>query len=131
MGRTRTELCTEIASIIGLGNDDLAAEDLAKIDKVINGVVQSLAARDVYGVSNYGSLGPSGGDIEDVIFEDLAICCAPAAARRFDDRDPSYAGAAVSAEDRMKLVAAPPRIRRELRIDPALLPSRRGYYSGR
>jgi len=125
MGKTRSELIGKVLSNLGLGNDTPAAEDMAKVDRVINDVCVSLRLRRVYTVSNPGSVGPAGGDIRPEEFQQLAAIVTAAVAQEFDDADTKYVALASQAEEELKLIASPSRTRRHLRIDPALLPHRR------
>jgi hypothetical protein len=130
MGKTRAQLIAKVLSNLGLGNDTPAAEDVAKVDRVVDDVCRSLSARNIYTFAYPGSLGPTGGDIEPEAFQELAHCVGAAVAPEFDDTDPKYEGYATRAESRLETVAAPSRTRRTLRIDPALTTRRYGYYNG-
>lgn len=130
MGKTRAQLIAKVLSNLGLGNDTPAAEDTAKVDRVVDDVCASLRLRRIYTVSDPGSMGPTGGDIQPEEFQQLAAIVTSVVAQEFDDADPKYIALASQAEDELKVIASPSRTRRHLRIDPALLPARRGWYGG-
>jgi hypothetical protein len=131
MSRTRAQLISRVLSNLGLGNDTPAAEDVAKVDPVVDDVVKSLSLRSVYTVPDPGSLGPTGGNIDPAIFQDLALLVTAAAAPQFDDADPKWQGLVLQSEDNIRVMAAPSRTRRTLRVDAALIGHwPRGYYRG-
>jgi hypothetical protein len=131
MSKSRAQLISKVLSNLGLGNDTPAAEDVAKVDAIVDDIVVSLSRRTIYTVSDPGVLGPSGGNIEPEIFQELAAIVAAAAAPEFDDTDPKYEVLASRAESRMETVAAPSRTLRTARLDAAVLtPRRGGFYNG-
>lgn len=130
MGKSRAQLIAKVLSNLGLGNDTPAAEDVAKVDRVVDDVCASLRRRRVYTIADPGRIGPTGGDVHPEEFQQLAAIVTAAAAQEFDDADARYLTLASQAEEELRVTASPSRTRRHLRIDPAVLPARRGYYGG-
>lgn len=131
---TRQDVITQVmANLRKLGNDTAPQdEDNGKVDGVFDACVDSLSARNIYTVSDPGTLGPTGGAIEAAAHLDLALCVAWAAAPRFNMAgNQTLAALAAQAESNLELIAAPPRTLRGLRIESGLLPAqRRGTYTG-
>jgi hypothetical protein len=130
MGKSRAQLIAKVLSNLGLGNDTPAADDTAKVDRVVDDVCASLRMRRVYTVADPGTTGPSGGDIQPEEFQQLAAIITSAVAQEFDDADTRYLAPATQAEEELKVIASPSRTQRLLRVDPAVLPARRGFYGG-
>jgi hypothetical protein len=101
-------------------------EDVQKVDRLVDGAVAKLAALDIYYVQDPGTLGPSDGAIEDEAFLPLADYIA-----QFHlIADARIQALAQIAEGDLRTIAAPARTLRTLRVDPALLTTRRGTYRG-
>lgn len=134
MNKTRADLIKQVIINLGkLGNDEPSSEDSDKVDRVIDPTVSSLGARNIYTVNDAGVEGTEEvGSIEPEIFLELADCVALAAAPAFNmEGDAKLIALAARAENRLEIIAAPPRTRRTLKIERALrTPRRGGYYNG-
>jgi len=133
MTYTRVEAIEQTLDNLGkTGNGEVSDEDQQKVDKILDGVAADLSARDIFTLSDIGLRGPTGGAIETEVF--LAFCnvLAWAAAPLFGlANDQSLLALALQAEDKMKIVGAPPRTLRVLKIEAGLRPQRRfGTYTG-
>lgn len=102
-----------------------SAEDVAKVDRIIDPVFAQLAARDVIYVPDGGAEGPSGGEIDPACFLQLAHIVAHRCAGSFGQAsDPALAALAGVAEDELRDVGRPASTRKTLSIDRALRSTR-------
>jgi hypothetical protein len=98
-----------------------AAEDVAKVDRIIDPVFAQLAARDVTYVPDGGVEGPSGGAIDPACFLQLAHIVAHRCAGSFAQAsDPALAALASIAEDELGEIGRPASTRKTLSVDRAL-----------
>lgn len=127
MSKTRAELINQVLDRLQILVYGQAAsdQDVQKVDRLVDGAVAQLAKLDIYYVQDAGSLGPVDGEIEDEIFLPLADYIAQFHLLA----DARMQALAAIAEENLRIIGAPSRTLRTLRIDPALL-SRRGYYWG-
>lgn len=128
MSKTRAEVINQVLDrlqilVYGQSPSD---EDIQKVDRLFDGAVAQLNSLDIYYVSDPGTLGPSDGAIEDEAFLPLADYIAQFHLLA----DTRQQALAQIAEENLRILAAPPRTRRTLRVDPALTPRRYGYYRG-
>lgn len=117
MSRTRADLVADILSALGVtdsGADDLADEDVAKVDPRLDGIMAELAMQDIVQVSDLD-------DIPDEVFEHVVAICAFKCSKHFglptDER-------AVLAQERDE---AERRLRR-MQPEPATYVPMRGEY---
>lgn len=128
MSKTRAELIDQALirlQILVVGQSP-SAEDVQKMDGLVDAACARLAALGIYYVSDPGEVGPTGGSIEDEAF--LAIADYVASFHLVADE--RMQALAILAEDVLRKLAAPPRTLRTLRVDPALTPRRVGIYRG-
>jgi hypothetical protein len=128
MSKTRAQLINQILDrlqilVYGQAPSD---QDVQKVDLIVDGAVAKLSALDIYDVKDAGSLGPSGGSIEDQEFLPLADYIASFHLLA----DTRIQALATIAESELRILAAPSRTLRVLRIDPALQARRIGAYRG-
>lgn len=128
--KTRADVVEQTLSVLGArGNGAIPAHSSDKIDVVIDAVGGQLSALDIYTFDDLGSLGPTDGAIPAEAFFDFCNCCALAAAPAFGmQQDQRLLALDARSRDNLKIMAAPPRTRKTLRIENALLPRRYGYY---
>jgi hypothetical protein len=127
--QTRQQLIDAVARVLGLLplGQTLSAEDYADLDAQIDPAIAELLRRNVYRASNTQSF-------PDEIVPALADCIAVVCASQ--NEVSQLRGTPVEtfrtlAEDRLRVITAPPRTFRTLRIDPALTQSSRdrwGHY---
>lgn len=130
MYRTRKDIIDKVLYILGVADGYVSAEDSEKVDRNIDGARSTLSGLDIVDVGDVGSLGPVGGQMYEAFFEPFCAFLAEIVAPEFGaDVSPSVAARAEMAKATLKTLAAPPRTRRTLRIDPALT-RRRSYYNG-
>lgn len=128
MSKTRSELINQVLDrlqilVYGQSPSD---EDVQKVDRILDGAVAQLARFDIYYVQDPGELGPSDGAIEDEAF----LALADYVAQFHLLADARIQALAMVAEGNLRLLAAPARTLKTLRVDPALRPRRYGYYRG-
>lgn len=133
MSKTRAELINQC--LINLGviaqGQSISPEEVDKMDGVIDPALSQLAALEIYYVQDAGTLGPTDGAIEDSAFLAVADYVANAACAAFNlPADTKMQALAQIAEGKLRTIGAPPRTLRTLRVDPALLTRRFGYYRG-
>lgn len=132
MSKDRAQLINQ--SLVNLGivaeGQSVSAEDIDKMDTIVDPALNELTDLDIYYVSDAGSLGPTGGDFEDSAFLSLAAYVANAACAAFNlPADQKMITLSQMAEQKLVTLSRPARTLRTLRIDPALQ-SRRGWYRG-
>jgi len=121
--KTRKELIDQVLGnlhVLALGQvpDD---EMVLLVDGVIDGAAAILEQDEITYFNDLGQEGPTGGAIEPWQFLPFADVVASAAAPRFHlAGDPQLFTLAERAKDLLKTLGRPPRVRRELRVDPAL-----------
>lgn len=128
MSKTRAELIDQALSrldILVYGQSP-SAEDVQKMDGLIDPACAQLASLDIYYVSDPGELGPTGGSIDDEAF----LALADYVASYHLVADERMQALAMIAEGTLRKLAAPPRTLRTLRVDPALTPRRFSIYRG-
>jgi hypothetical protein len=128
MSKSRAELINQVLDRLNIlvWGQAPSDEDVQKVDRLVDGAVAKLAALDIYYVQDPGTLGPSDGAIEDEAFLPLADYIA-----QFHlIADARIQALAQIAEGDLRTIAAPARTLRTLRVDPALLTTRRGTYRG-
>lgn len=128
MSKSRAELINQILDrlqilVYGQAPSD---QDVQKVDRIVDTGVAMLSALDIYYVQDAGSLGPADGAIEDEAFLPLADYVAQFHLLA----DARIQALASIAEENLRILAAPSRTLRVLRIDPALVPIRIGFYRG-
>ena len=102
-----------------------SAEDVAKVDRIIDPVFAQLAARDITYVPDGGEEGPGGGAIDPASFLQLAHIVAHRCAGSFGQAsDPTLAALACVAEYERGESGGPASTRRTLCVDRALGPMR-------
>lgn len=133
MPKTRAELINQ--ALVNLGiiatGQAVSAEDVQKMDTIVDPALAELAALDIYYTQDAGEIGPSDGAIEDSAYLSLAAYVANAACAAFNlPADEKLLALALLAEKKLITLAAPARTLRTLRTDPALQTRRIGYYRG-
>lgn len=128
MSKSRAELINQILDrlqilVYGQAPSD---QDVQKADLLVDGAVSQLAALDIYYVQDAGSLGPADGAIEDEAF----LALADYIAQFHLLADARIQALAILAESNLRILAAPARTLRTLRVDPSLTPRRIGNYRG-
>lgn len=132
MTYTRAQLVNQ--ALIDLGviaeGQSVSDNDMSKMDAFVDAAMAELADLDIYYVSDYGQLGPTGGAIEPSAYLSLALYLANAATSAFN----MPADAKMVAEEQMAIaklrtLSRPPRAQARLRTDPALRGSNRGVYA--
>ncbi|EJW11249.1 hypothetical protein A33M_3327 [Rhodovulum sp. PH10] len=95
------------------------AEDVDRLDRLVDAVMADLAARDVAWVPYPGELGPLGGEIDPAQFLYLAAILADAGKGAFGvAADASIYVLRQQAEEALRTIGRPPETRRTLRTDP-------------
>lgn len=128
MSKSRAELINQILDrlqILVYGQAP-SAQDVQKVDLIIDGAVAQLSALDIFTVQDPGSLGPVDGAIEDEAFLPLADYIASFHLLA----DARIQALATIAESNLRILAAPARTLKFLKIDPALRNRRFGIYRG-
>lgn len=125
MYRTRSEIIWKVLAILGKADGFVSAEDSSKVDRNIDGAVQTLSGLGIVDVGDVGQPGPDGGAMDPAFFEPFCSYLADIVSVEFDMPQDIYAARAEAAKATLRTLAAPLRTRRTLRIDPALLPTRR------
>lgn len=128
MSKTRAELINQILDrlqILVYGQTP-SDQDVQKVDLLVDTAIAQLAALDIYYVQDPGTLGPLDGAIEDEAF----LALADYIAQFHLIADARIQALAMAAEEDLRIIAAPARTLRTLRVDPALTPRRLGYYRG-
>lgn len=132
MSKTRLELITQ--ALVNLGiiatGQTIAAEDVQKMDTIIDPAMAELNDLEIYYVSDAGDAGPSGGDFADSAFLSLAAYVANAACAAFNlPSDAKMKALAFEAESKLITLNAPAAALSRLKVDPALA-RRRPIYRG-
>lgn len=120
---TRRQLIDQVLENLGVlaAGDTPAAEDVAKVDRLIDPVLADLQSRAVAYVNDAGTLGPSGGAIDAAQYLHLAKVIADEAKAGWGlAGDPSYYVLRQQAEELLRVIGRPPQTRRTLRTDPFL-----------
>ena len=130
MSKTREQLINQ--SLLNLGviaeGQSISTEDMNKMDGIVDPAIAQLSALDVYYVSDPGALGPSGGEIPDEAFLSIAKYIANEACSAFNlPADQKMQAMAVDAVDKLRIITAPTRTLRYLKVDPAVRRVRRWY----
>jgi hypothetical protein len=134
MSKTRVDLINQALTNLGIlaQGQSPEAENIAKMDAIVDPALSELAGLDVYYAQDAGEAGPSGGAIEDSAFLSIADYLANRACSAFNlPADTKMQALSQIAEDKLRTLAAPSRTLRTLRTDPALQPRRiGGWYRG-
>lgn len=128
MSKTRAELVNQCLINLGViaASQSVSAEDVQKMDTIVDPAIAELQDLDIYYVQDPGSIGPIDGAIEDSAFLSIAAYIANAACAAFNlPADTKMMALAQQAEQKLIRLAAPSRTLRTLRVDPAVLPYRR------
>lgn len=128
MSKTRAELINHVLDrlqilVYGQAPSD---QDVQKVDLLVDTGISQLAALDIYYVQDAGSLGPADGAIEDEAF----LALADYIAQFHLLADARMQALALLAESNLRILAAPVRTLRVLKIDPALTSRRLGSFRG-
>lgn len=130
MYRTRDDIIWKVLAILGKADGYVSAEDSQKVDRNIDGAVSTLSGLGIVDVGDVGELGPNGGQMEPAFFEPFCAYLANIVSVEFDMPHDVYAARAEAAKATLRTLAAPPRTRRTLRLDPAVRSYQRSYYDG-
>jgi hypothetical protein len=134
MSKTRADLINQ--ALINLGilaqGQSAEAENIQKMDAIVDPALAELAGLGIYYTQDAGELGPADGAIEDSAFLSTADYLANRACAAFNlAADTKMQALAQIAEDKLRTLSAPSRTLRTLRTDPALQPRRiGGWYRG-
>lgn len=123
MSYTRAQLVTQALDYLGVIAEGQAPSDgdASKMDGYVNAAMQMLTALQIYYVSDFGQLGPTGGNIEEGAFLPLSAYLAFTAAQGFSQPlDASMIALEQWTVATLRTIGAPPRARAKLRVDPAL-----------
>lgn len=128
MSKSRAELINQILDrlqilVYGQAPSD---QDVQKCDRIVDTGVAQLSKLDIYYVQDPGSLGPLDGAIEDEAF----LALADYLAQFHLLADARIQALASIAEENLRILAAPSRTLRVLRVDPALRANRPWYRGG-
>lgn len=120
---TRRELIDQVLAnlkVLAEGQTP-SAEEVEKVDKMIDPTIALLAARDIYYVPDAGERGPVDGAIDPAIFLPLADCVAFAVSGSFNQAgDAALAALNSVAEELLKDVGRPASTMQTLRVDRGL-----------
>lgn len=133
MPKTRAELINQSLTNLGIiaEGQSISAEDVQKMDRVVDPALSELGELGIYVAQDAGDLGPSGGEIEDSSYLSLAAYIANAACSAFNlPADQKLQALSILAEQKLITLSRPGRTRRTLSIDPALQTRRVGTYRG-
>jgi hypothetical protein len=123
MSYNRAQIVSQALTNLSILAEGQAASDsdVSKMDGIVNGAFATLAALNIYTVADYGNLGPVGGNIEDEAFLPLATWLARKACEAFnqpaDEKMETELRLAVAD---LVTIAAPPRSKARLSVEPAL-----------
>lgn len=128
--KTRPELINQ--ALVNLGviafGQSVSAEDVQKMDTIIDPALAELTDLDIYYVSDAGEIGPTGGAFEDSAFLSLAAYVANAACAAFNlPADQKMIALSQLAEQKLITLGRPGATLDRLRIDPAIQTRRRIY----
>ena len=129
--KTREELIVEALDQLGIIVPGQAPSTaiMAKMDGIVDPVIEELAGLDVYYVADAGAEGPTGGEIEPAAFLSLAAYLANAAAAKFNlPNDTKMKALALEAESKLKTLARPASINEILKIDAGIPSGRSGRW---
>lgn len=128
MSKTRAELINQVLDRLQIlvYGQVASDQDVQKVDLLVDTAIAQLAALDIYYVQDPGSLGPTDGAIEDEAF----LALADYIAQFHLIADARIQALAMQAEEDLRIIAAPARTLRTLRVDAALTPRRYGFYRG-
>lgn len=133
MSKTRADLINQCLTNLGViaAGQSIDADLVLKMDGFIDPAVALLSSLGIYYVQDAGSAGPVDGSIEDEAFLPLASWIANQACSGFNlPADTKMQALAMIAEGNLRTIGAPARTLRTLRVDPALVRTRRGFYTG-
>jgi hypothetical protein len=133
MSKTRTQLIQQSLTNLGIiaEGQSVSDQDVEKMDTVVDPAIAELSDLDIYFVQDAGSVGPSGGNIEDSAFLSLAAYIANAACSAFNlPADQKLQALSMLAEQKLITLSRPARSLRVLKIDPILQSRRVGIYRG-
>lgn len=131
MSYTRAQLVTKALSKLGVIAEGqvVSASDLQKMDDQVEAAFELLNGLDIYYVADYGTPGPTGGNIDDAAFLPLATWLANEACEDFNmPADQQMDAATTQAVARLRTLAAPPRANTRLRVDNAVRGRNRGQW---
>jgi hypothetical protein len=119
--RTRLELIHKVIDNLGVlvPGQSPSAEDVGKVDNVLDAVMASLAAREILFVGDLGTATPpAGGEIDETVFLGAADILADRCAPMFNMAgDAQLKALAIQAEDELRIIGRPPKTRRVLQCD--------------
>lgn len=133
MSKTRAELIDQCLTNLGViaEGQSISAQDVEKMDTVVDPALSELSALDIYYVQDAGEIGPDGGALEDSAFLSLASYIANAACAAFNlPADQKLEALALLAEQKLRTLSRPGRTLRTLQVDAALHSRRIGHYRG-
>ena len=133
MTKLRSELINQALTNLGVivQGQSIDANTISKMDTVVDPACSELSDLDIYYVHDAGSIGPTGGSIEDSAFLSLAAYIANAACATFNlPADQKLQALAQLAEAKLITLSRPTRSKKYLNVDKGLLPKRIGYYQG-
>lgn len=133
MSKSRAELINQSLTNLGIiaEGQSISAQDVQKMDTVVDPALSELAELGIYLAQDAGDLGPTGGEIDDSAYLSLAAYIANAACSAFNlPADQKLQALALLAEQKLITLSRPGRTRRTLNIDAALLTRRVGTYRG-
>lgn len=133
MSKTRAEFVTQCLYNLGViaQGQSVSDQEMSKMDALVDPSFAKLAGLNIYYVQDAGDIGPTGGDIEDAAFLPLADYVANSACAAFNlAADTKMQALSMIAVGDLTTIGAPPRTLNTLRVDPALRPTRYGYYRG-
>lgn len=133
MSKTREQFIDQCLTNLGViaEGQSIDGDLVSKMDTIVDPGFATLAKLEIYYVQDPGSLGPTGGEIEDAAFLPLADWIANKACAAFNlPADQKMQTLAILAEATLITLSAPSRTFKRLRLDPAVTRGRRGWYGG-
>lgn len=127
MSKSRAELVSRVLENLGVlaSGQTPAAEDTEGVDQYVGPAIAELNALDICNVQDAGTIGPSGGAIDEAMFLALADYIANACGPKFGlANDPALYVLSTRAVTHLRTVTRPERVRKMLQTD-AQLRSRR------
>jgi hypothetical protein len=129
---TRAQLVNRALLDLGViaEGQDVSDNDASKMDALVDAAMAELADLDIYYVSDYGTLGPTGGAIEPSAFLSLSLYLANAACSSFNlPADEKMKALEIEAKAKLRTLARPPRAKARLTVDPAVRGRNRGQWA--
>jgi len=132
MSYTRAQLVAQALVDLGIiaEGQSVSDTDTSKMDALVEGAMDELAALEIFYVGDYGTPGPTDGAIDNAAFLSLALYLANAACSAFNlPADEKMKALEIEAIAKLRVLSRPPRAKARLSIDPAVRGGNRGQYA--